>query len=54
MRDAMHRVGADVAAQKKMNVYAEEAISALSELDLDPEKRMFFADLVSSVMKRSS
>ncbi|MGY8888563.1 MAG: polyprenyl synthetase family protein, partial [Flavobacteriales bacterium] len=54
VRDAMRESGADVAAQKKMNVYAEEAISALSELDLDPEKRMFFADLVSSVMKRSS
>ena len=54
VRDAMRRVGADVAAQKKMNVYAEEAISALSELDLEPEKRMFFSGLVSSVMKRSS
>jgi len=54
VREAMQEVGADVAAQKKMNVYAEEAISALSALGLDSEKRMFFAGLVSSVMKRSS
>jgi geranylgeranyl diphosphate synthase type II len=54
VRAAMLEVGADVAAQKKMNLYAEEAISALSKLGLDAEKMMWFKGLVSSVIMRSS
>ena len=51
---AMIEVGAEMAAQKKMNSYADEAISALSKLGLDSEKRLWFEELVSSVTKRIS
>jgi geranylgeranyl pyrophosphate synthase len=51
---AMIEVGADMAAQKKMNSYADEAISALSKLGLDSKKRLWFEQLVSSITKRTS
>jgi geranylgeranyl pyrophosphate synthase len=50
----MIEVGAEMAAQKKMNSYADEAISALSQLGLYSEKRLWFEELVSSVTKRNS
>jgi geranylgeranyl diphosphate synthase type II len=51
---AMIEVGADMAAQKKMNSYADEAILALSKLGLDSKKMLWFEQLVSSVTKRTS
>jgi len=51
---AMNEVGAEMAAQKKMSSYSDEAISALSKLGLDSEKRLWFEELVSSVTKRIS
>jgi geranylgeranyl diphosphate synthase type II len=51
---AMLEVGSDTAAQKKMNSYADEAISALSKLGLDSIKMLWFEELVSSVTKRTS
>jgi geranylgeranyl pyrophosphate synthase len=50
----MIEVGADMAAQKKMNSYADEAILALSKLGLDSKKMLWFEQLVSSVTKRTS
>ncbi|HIG58274.1 MAG TPA: polyprenyl synthetase family protein [Flavobacteriales bacterium] len=54
VRAAMLEVGAEMAAQKKMNSYADEAISALSKLGLDSKKSLWFEELVSSVTKRTS